>query len=348
MRAKVARRLSRWLRGGPAHPIASQANPEEPDPLGRVRLFAVLGTWMEEDVVEATVANALAQGVERVYLVDNDSTDETVGRAVGAGAVLAESFHTDTYQEQVRILLMNAVVARVSLELGEPHVWWLWMDADEFPEGPAGSTILEYLQSLDRRFRVVGSSYYNHFPTEKPESLRGYHPVDLQPMCEPYARDRLRFCPQPHFKHPLQRFDSAGPFATSIIGFHAANTMGPEPLLEPEGGIVTHHVQYRDEDLTRERLARLCAGEGRNTHNHSLGNTEIGKRFGSLDAVYARRWAEVDNLRLRGPSLGVHPSPWPDPPSHRWYTPEDLALARKTWAAERGELQGAPVLEPRL
>lgn len=348
MRARVARRISRWLRGGPAHPIASQANPDDPDTLGRVRLFGVLGTWMEEDVVEATVANAFAQGVERVYLVDNDSRDATVDRAVGAGAVLAESFHTEVYQEHVRILLMNAVVARISLEVGEPHVWWLWMDADEFPEGPGSMSVREYLATLDRRFRVVGSSYYNHFPTAKPESLPGFHPVDLQPMCEPYVRDRLRFCPQPHFKHPLQRFDSAGPFAMSIIGFHAANTLAAGPLLEPEGGILTHHVQYRDEELTKARMARLCAGEGRNTHNHSLGNTEIGKRFASLDAVYARRWAEVDNLRQRGPSLGVHPEPWPHPASHRWYAPEDLEAATAKWLSEHGGLERAPVLEPRL
>jgi hypothetical protein len=303
---------------------------------------------MEEDVVEATVANAFAQGVERVYLVDNDSRDATVKRAVGSGAVLAESFHTDCYQEHVRILLMNAVVARVSLETSEPHIWWLWMDADEFPEGPAGTTVLEYLRPLDRRFRVVGSTYYNHFPTEKPEYLRGVHPVDLQPMCEPYVRDRLRFCPQPHFKHPLQRFDSSGPFAMSIIGFHAANTLAAATLLEPQGGIVTHHVQYRDEELTRARMARLCAGAGRNSHNHSLGNTEIGKRFDSLDAVYDRRWADVDNLRRRGPSRGVRPEPWPDPPAHRWYTAEDLELARAKWSSERRSLDGAPLLEPRL
>jgi len=280
--------------------------------------------------------------------VDNDSSDATVERAVGAGAVLAESFHTESYQEHIRVLLMNAVVARVSLETGEPHVWWLWMDADEFPEGPDGTTVLEYLRTLDRRFRVVGSTYYNHFPTDKPEYLRGFHPVDLQPMCELYVRDRLRFCPQPHFKHPLQRFDSSGPFAMSIIGFHGVNTLAAEPLLEPRGGIVTHHVQYRDEELTRARMVRLCAGEGRNSHNHALGNTEIGKRFASMDAVYARRWGEVDNLRVRGPSSGVHPERWPQPPAHRWYTPEDLELARAKWTSERHLQDGAPLLEPRL
>ena len=68
--------------------ITSVANPPEPDVLTRVRLFAVLGTWMEADIVADSVRNALTQGCERVYLVDNGSTDDTVEVAVGQGAIL--------------------------------------------------------------------------------------------------------------------------------------------------------------------------------------------------------------------------------------------------------------------
>jgi glycosyltransferase involved in cell wall biosynthesis len=334
LRRRFARRAARLLRG-PAHPIASEPNPAHADPVADAPLFAIVGTWMEEDVVEATVANAFSQGAERVYLVDNGSRDETVARAKAAGAILAESFDTDNYQEHVRILLMNAVVARVSLESRKAHVWWLWMDADEFPEGADGVRISDYLSRLDARFRIVGSSYCNHFPSAKPESLRGFHPADLQPLCETYARDRLRFCPQPHFKHPLQRFDREGPFAMSIIGFHAANTLGTTRLLEPTGGIVTHHVQYRDEDLTRARMSLLC-GSDRNSLNHSVGNTEIAKRFDSLDAVYTKRWDRVDNLRAKGESLGVDPRALEHPRANRWYSPEDLEDARAKWLAEHG------------
>ncbi len=82
-----------------------EPNPRQPDVLTDFRFFAVLGTWMEDDVVEATVKNALAQGVERVFVVDNASTDATVERAVAAGAVLAECYSTEVYEERVRILL---------------------------------------------------------------------------------------------------------------------------------------------------------------------------------------------------------------------------------------------------
>ena len=35
-------------------------------------------SWMDGDIIEATVRNAFAQGVERVYVIDNGSDDETV------------------------------------------------------------------------------------------------------------------------------------------------------------------------------------------------------------------------------------------------------------------------------
>jgi len=317
--------------------LVVEANPAPPDLLGDFRFFAVLGTWMEEDIVEATVRNALAQGVEAVYLVDNASTDATVARAVAAGATVAESFDTEDYDERVRILLMNSVVARVSLESKARHVWWLWLDADEFPEGPNGMTIGEYLATLDSRFRLVGATYYNHFPTAKPEYIPGFHPIDFQPMGEMYMPDRPRFCDQPHWKHPLQRFDRGSPYLLSFGGFHSATVWTSDQVLEPTGGIVTHHIQYRDETATRVRMDLLCRGAGRNDLNDSIGNTEINDRLKSLDAVYAGRWDQVENLRRTDARLGVHLSAWPDPSrTRRWYQPDELESARRAWTdAER-------------
>jgi Glycosyl transferase family 2 len=307
--------------------VGTEANPVPADVVSDYRFFAVLGTWMEQDVVEATVKNALAQGVEKVFLVDNASTDATVEVALAAGATLEESFDTAVYDERVRILLMNAVVARRSLETGADHVWWLWLDADEFPEGPDGTTIAEYLGTLDRRFRVVGSTYYNHFPSETPYYIPGFHPLDFQPLCERYLPNRPRHCDQPHWKHPLQRFDRHGAFLLANGGFHSATLRTRDPLLEPVGGIVTHHVQYRQEQVTRARMELLAGGAGRNDYNNSIGNTEIRKRLVSLDAVYAGRFDAVDSLVTKHSGTGVHPEPWTGRPSARWYSPANLDRA---------------------
>jgi hypothetical protein len=295
---------------------------------------------MEDDVVEATVRNAFAQGVEAVYLVDNASTDATVERAVAAGATLAESFTTDVYEERVRILFMNAVVARVSLASGDPHIWWLWLDGDEFPEGPEEMTVAEYLRTLDRRFRLVGSTYYNHVPVEQPAYIPGFHPLDFQPMGSRFLPEQPRYCPQPHWKHPLQRFDRQGPFLGSLQGFHGATVLMGGKVIEPVGGIVTHHFPYRDEAATRKRMELLCGGMDRNAYNDSIGNSSIKKRFDTLDAVYAGRFDLVDSLETHQPQLGVSPEPWSGRPGPRWYEPGQLAAARASWHS--GADDGAP------
>jgi hypothetical protein len=297
---------------------------------------------MEEDVVEATVANAFAQGVEAVYLVDNASTDATVARAVAAGAVLAESYRTEVYEERIRMLLMNAVVARVSLASESPHIWWLWLDGDEFPEGPAGGTIADYVAGLDRRFRLVGSTCYNHFPTGAPQYIPGFHPIDFQPMCERFVPEHPGYCVQPHWKHPLQRFDRRGPFLSSLQGFHGATLLMGERVTEPEGGIVTHHFPYRDEAVTKKRMELLCGGANRNGYNDAIGNSSIQKRFDTLDAVYAGQWSRVDSLLARQAQPGVHPEPWSDSSSsRRWYGAEEIETARVAWLDDDGDHSAA-------
>jgi hypothetical protein len=337
----IGRLMRRRPRGGSEQkgsrfPLC-EPNPTSPEVLSDCRLFAVLGTWMEEDVVEATVANAFAQGVEAVYLVDNASTDATVARAVAAGAVLAESYRTEVYEERIRMLLMNAVVARVSLASDAGHIWWLWLDADEFPEGPGGTTIADYVKSLDRRFRLVGSTYYNHFPTGAPAYIPGFHPIDFQPMCQRFVPDHPGYCEQPHWKHPLQRFDRRGPFLSSLQGFHGATLLMGERVTEPLGGIITHHFPYRNEGVTRKRLEELCGGPNRNGYNDAIGNSSIKKRFDTLDAVYSGQWDRVDSLQARQAQPGVHLEPWRDSlSSQRWYDTELLAEVRTAWRAEFG------------
>ena len=88
------------------------------------------------------------------YLVDNDSPDDTVAKAGAAGAILARSYHTDYDDETLRLRHMNDVVREVSDNEPDEHLWWLFMEGDEFPHGPAGMTILDFLKGLDRQIRV--------------------------------------------------------------------------------------------------------------------------------------------------------------------------------------------------
>jgi hypothetical protein len=150
-----------------------EANPLNPDSLLPIRLFGIVGTWCEGDIIEATVHNAYAQGCERVFIVDNDSPDDTLERAAAAGAEIACAYQTDYYDESRRLAEMNGVINAVSSELAAPHVWWLLSDADEFVHGSAGLRIVDYLAGLDRRFRVVGARVFNHFPTSELANVPG-------------------------------------------------------------------------------------------------------------------------------------------------------------------------------
>ena len=107
--------------------------------------MAVIKTWMDEDVIGATVQNLKAHGFDAVYLVDNASTDATVPNARKAGAEVAEVYETEFFDGRLVQPLVNAVVARESLRSGADHVWWHLLDSDEFPEGPGGMSLREYL-----------------------------------------------------------------------------------------------------------------------------------------------------------------------------------------------------------
>lgn len=308
-------------------PEGQEPNPADPDVIGDFRFFAVVKSWMDEDIIEATVRNIQAQGVDQVYVVDNGSTDATAVRATRADAIVAEVYQSDMFEERLAQALMNAVVARESLRSGAEHVWWIYMDCDEFPEGPDGLLVREYLETLDRRFRIVGAKYANHLPDGKPEYIPGFHPIDFQPLfysLVPWFRP-----PCGHWKHSLQRFDRHGAFIQCEGGAHHATGGLKGCRTEPELGITTHHFQYRDEAVTRAKLELICGpGSTRSDWMRTRGIANFDQRARSLDAVYSQRFGDVElegDARLDDSML----SPWPSPERiRRWYSPADLEAAR--------------------
>jgi hypothetical protein len=281
-RARIGSRTIGW--------VSAEDNPSKADPLESFRFFAVLDTWMEEDVVAATVANCFQQGCERVYLVDNDSPDRTVEKALEAGAVLGRSFHTERFDKLEKMRQMHAVVDEVSMAEGVEHIWWLWLDADEFYRGPGGLTLREYLTALDSRFRIVGGRFFQHFPSGEPTYLEGCHPLDFQPLC---FETPLPNCELGHARHSLQRWDRDGPPITCHDGFHTAECAGR--ILEPTLPVLFHHFPFRDEAVTRRRLGLLAGTDGGPNRIARVPDAafHMQLRLHSLDAVYGRRWQEV-------------------------------------------------------
>lgn len=329
----TAKRLLDKRRGTAANQdhLGLEQNPAEPLRLDDFLLFAVIKSWMDEDIIEATVRNLFAQGVDRVFLVDNASTDATVATAEAAGATVAEIYESDAFDGRLVQPLVNAVVVRESLRSNAEHVWWLMLDSDEFPEGPDGLTVREYLAGLDNRFRIAGATFMNHLPDRKPEYVSGFHPLDYQPLYYTFEPLNHAPCSLGHWKHPLQRFDRHGQFIVSNEGAHQA--FASERLIEPTVGIVMHHFQYREEARTRDRL-QLIHDTGRDELHSSAGWSSFERRRRSLEAVYAQRWAEVETPPNRRVDEALDPQPWRGTASARWYAKEGGSTVERQAAVD--------------
>ena len=240
-----------------------------------------------------------------------------MARAEAAGAVVAEVYESEFFEERLSQTLIDAVTIRESLRCRADHVWWLYIDSDEFPEGPDGRTVRQYLETLDKSFRIVGSTFFNHLPDTKPGYVPGYHPVDFQPLCYRRIPDWEPNCG--HWKHPLQRFDRHGSFIQCEGGAHHAVGGTKGERAEPEGGVLTHHFQYRSEEVMRAKLALTCgSGSSRLDWMRTKGLHDFDMRLRSLDAVYSQQWDQVVD-RLGVPLDRASFLRWDVGATRRWY-----------------------------
>ncbi len=277
------------------------ATPARPIPLESFGFYALVMTRDEEEVIADSIANAFAQGADRVLLIDHRSTDATVERAVHNGAELVASFDHETFHEMARIDLMNAVVDEVSSNSEHDHIWWLWFDADEFPRPAQGGTIRQTLEQLDREVRLVGARSINHYPTPgQPEYVPGVHPASYQLMA--HEQD-IWFCRKHHRKHPLQRWDRGAVPLQALSGFHSVScAAGPIP--EADLDLVIHHIQWRNRAATERRLAM----DGRaKIGSYQRNYTE---RLASIDAIYTYDWAKVMNHHPLRSKPGIEVIDW--------------------------------------
>jgi hypothetical protein len=291
----------------------AERQPETPVSLDKLSLNAIIPTWCEEDIIASTVANAFTQGCQRVFIVDNDSPDGTTAEARKAGAEIACVYHTEYWLESRKRAEIVEVMQAAWRDSGADHVWWMLCDADEFPHGPQGLTIAEYLSTLDRRFRVVGARVFNHFPSGEPANVPGRHPLEFQPLCQEV---RVAWCSLRHWKHPLIRWDADGIPIWPKFGFHSVEANAR--VIEPVEGIYLHHFQYRERDATVERLRNLCGARGEEPARSSVIDSwgRVGSdaqaRYANLEDLYAGRWTQVERPTVWGRKRGVQPRPWKD------------------------------------
>ena len=303
-------------------------------------LNAILCVWNEEDIIGACVANAFAHGCDRVFILDNASTDRTVQRAIRAGAVYHATFATDEFDEIQKTVYINKCVAGITEQLPDETTWWLYLDADEFPDCNTGKTIRETLAALPPDVRAFGSDVCNHLPTHPPYLLPGFHPADFMPV------GTLEAGPE-SYKFTLLRHDKD---KSPIYSRTGAHTYASEsPVREAEERIIIHHFNYRQPDATRARMAALILPDARGkrrvawydrlSRTDGLERSPYHDRFERLDQFYA------DN---RLGNLKTDTLPYAYPELVRWYDPRDIDLGntplsdadRFIWEATRAFFLG--------
>ena len=283
-------------------------------------LYAVIGTWHEADVIEATVRNCFANGCTKVFIVDNESPDGTRERAIAAGAEVVANYHTDYYDDDRRLRLMNDQARKVTEHECQAELWWIFLDADEFPCGPQGERLLDVIARLGPQHNTVGARAFDLYPT-LPTYDGSRHPADNMPMGLPRADSY--YCNRNHWKHPLFCVRNGVYALAQSRGAHVPylDPKGNVPaLVEPVAPLILFHAPFRGRDATEARLRQLCSKQDALGGHHRYaaddqvtGGNGATKRWRSLEAVYAGRWqdVEVPHSQFYGKGLrGVALYPW--------------------------------------
>lgn len=263
-----------------------------------MKFYAVMCVWNEEDIVEATIKHLFAQGFSKVFVIDNDSTDGTVTNALKAGAELAATFKTAYFSEDQKIAHLNAAVKYINEITPDDQIWWLYVDADEFPH-IEGGLIVNYLNALDSSIRAIDGHMLNHAPTHPPYYIAGFHPADFQPLCGKSAVS----------KAPLLRYDKGKPHLWSIGGAHDFITHG-EVVPTLRNALSIHHFPLRAPQHTYRRLKKLVE---RNTEamKSEDWHKEYASQISKLDMSgyesrykhLARGYEKNKHLELKTPAL---------------------------------------------
>jgi len=283
-------------------------------------LKAVISTWFDADIIAANVRNCFANGFDEVFILDNDSPDNSVQAALSAGATLAEVYRTEFYDDDLRIRKQNEIIQR-EVPNGPAQQWWVTLDADEFITGRGGERLRETLFELPPHIRTVGSDVVDLYPTEGCQYVPGEHPAKIFPYGVRKREGRGTYCRKGHYKHVFLRYLNNEFDIAQTRGNHVPAVSGRNlRLWEPDFMLPFFHAPFRRKEDMERRLSALCGKDVNLGGRHrSAGDDEVTggngavKRWRSLEHVYAGQWDRVEmaHSQLYGRSVvGIALYPW--------------------------------------
>lgn len=259
-----------------------------------IPLYAIIGSYNEGDLIYATVRHHFLNGADRVFLIDNNSTDNTRSEAIAAGAEIVDVFFTPEYNEMIRMTKLNDTVFDLSMQSDYDEIWWVMSDVDEFLEAPGFDSLRGLLGTLPEDIRLVGARQINYFPTQTPAYVSRHHPREFFSKGEVFDTKKFtKHCPSWHWKHPVFRWRRNASQIRARSGFHILHCQ--EQLKELAVTLNIHHFPFRAKDVTFRRYVGLCES-GRNSgyNKVAVGNkSTIQKRYENLQFIYNQDWKNV-------------------------------------------------------
>ncbi|MGH9919330.1 MAG: glycosyltransferase family 2 protein [Nitrososphaerales archaeon] len=234
-----------------------------------------VGTVRDEvDIIGSVVSNLLEQGVERVLIADNLSTDGTgeVLDAISRSSpvtVLSDALPAHYQGEKVTLLARAARRAGAS--------WVVPFDADEIWLAP-GSTLADWLGERDAA--VVQVPVFNHVPTL----------ADDTSTTDPVTRLRWRKT-KPNRLHKVAFRPCRGMRVAQ--GNHGVRRGGPR-----ERGLEIRHFPYRSEDQFVRKLLQGGAAIAATDLSAEVGKTwrNLGARDAEALRTQWRSYLQTHNL----------------------------------------------------
>jgi glycosyltransferase involved in cell wall biosynthesis len=184
----------------------------------------------EIDIIGFTISHLISQGVDRVLVADNNSSDGTSGLLADLSMSLPVTVVADREPGYYQAWKMTRL-ARYAACSGA--VWIIPFDADELWAAP-GSRLKDFLANTE--FEVVKARMMDYVP----------HIIDDNNEPNPYRRISHRIADKPHIKKVAFR---AHQLARIAAGNHAVRHPGPVGE-----GLEIRHFPYRSREQLRRKV----------------------------------------------------------------------------------------------
>ena len=274
---------------------------------GEPLVYGLCQAWNEDDVIYATVRNLFLEGAGRVFVIDDASDDATASEAMAAGATVIHDTSDGAFDELRRTRRIAQVIEEETEAAGRP-VWWIVVDADEFPRGPEAATIGDLVRTLPPWVDTVGSRVLEHYPSARSAPKPRHHPLDELPNARWHNNPS---CAAGHWKHQMLLVRRPGELRFMFGRHTIAAREGRRPVIESEASLLMHHFPLRDRERTERKFRLAGSDTGRyGASSDTFVKRRLEGRLRMLGLAYAERYDALPNTFPGEPKTGTSVADW--------------------------------------